>query len=160
MTQPLIPSQLRSKQAEIEAQIASLNDHLAEATADLVHIAATIRLFDPTAADRPATVYRDATKAMQRSDFFALCKAALEALPEPLCTRQLALHVITAEGWDTDDTRLRIAIAHKLGERQRASMWLLLRRTSAILTRLIQCAPTAQVTNGGRFRPESCRLIW
>ena len=24
----------------------------------------------------------------------------------------------------------------------------------------IRCAPTAQVTNGGRFRPESCRLIW
>jgi hypothetical protein len=24
----------------------------------------------------------------------------------------------------------------------------------------IQCAPTARITSGGRFHPESCRLIW
>ena len=23
-----------------------------------------------------------------------------------------------------------------------------------------QCAPTARITSGGRFHPESCRLIW
>ena len=45
---------------------------------------------------------------MRRSDLFALCKAALEASPEPLCTRYLARHVITAEGWDGDDARLII----------------------------------------------------
>ncbi len=28
------------------------------------------------------------------------------------------------------------------------------------LAHLIQCAPTARVTSGGRFHPESCRLIW
>jgi hypothetical protein len=28
------------------------------------------------------------------------------------------------------------------------------------LTRPIQCAPTARITSGGRFDPESCRLIW
>ncbi|MFZ3182030.1 MAG: hypothetical protein WA156_17925 [Methylocystis silviterrae] len=30
----------------------------------------------------------------------------------------------------------------------------------AFLAALIQCAPTARVTSGGRFHPESCRLIW
>ena len=28
------------------------------------------------------------------------------------------------------------------------------------LARLIQCAPTARIASGGRFHPESCRLIW
>lgn len=116
MTQPLIVTQLRAKQVEIETQIASLNDRLAEATADLVHVAATIRLFDPTAADKPATVYHDATKAMRRSDFFALCKAALGASPEPLCTRQLAHHIIRLKGWDADDRRLSLGITHKVGQ--------------------------------------------
>ncbi|WP_294537485.1 hypothetical protein [uncultured Rhodoblastus sp.] len=29
-----------------------------------------------------------------------------------------------------------------------------------LLAHLIQCAPTARITSGGRFHPESCRLIW
>ena len=52
---------------------------------------------------------------MRRSDLFALCRAALEASPESLCTRQLARHVIMAEGWDQDDARLRLTITHKVG---------------------------------------------
>jgi Ca2+-binding RTX toxin-like protein/subtilisin family serine protease len=28
------------------------------------------------------------------------------------------------------------------------------------LARIMQCAPTARITSGGRFHPESCRLIW
>ncbi len=75
-----------------------------------------VRLYDPAAAEgRPAAAYHGATKAMKRSDLFALCKAALEASAEPLDTRQLARHVITAEGWDTDDRRLALAVAHKVG---------------------------------------------
>ena len=142
MSTPLIVTQLLLKRAEIEAQIKSIEDRLGEARADLLHVAATVRLFDPTAIDRPATVYHGATKAMRRSDLFALCKAALEASPEPLCTRQLARHVITAEGWDSDDHRLRLAITHKVGlmmkrlekrgtvrsvgTRERATLWRLL----------------------------------
>jgi hypothetical protein len=32
--------------------------------------------------------------------------------------------------------------------------------TPAEIRQLIQCAPTARITSGGRFHPESCRLIW
>lgn len=142
MSTSLIVTQLLLKRAEIEAQIKSLEDRLGQARADLLHVSATVRLFDPTAIDRPATVYHGATKALRRSDLFALCKAALQASPEPLCTRQPARHVITAEGWDGDDARLRLAISHKVGatmkrmslrgavkkvgERQKASVWLLM----------------------------------
>ena len=30
----------------------------------------------------------------------------------------------------------------------------------AFLTRIMQCAPKARTISGGRFHPESCRLIW
>ena len=139
MTQPLIVTQLLLKRAEIETQIKSLEARIGQARADLLHVAATVRLFDPTAIDSPATVYHGATKAMKRSDLFALCKAALEASPEPLDTRQLARHVITAENWDGDDRRLSLTVTHKVGtmmsrfeqrrmvqkvgERQRAAVW-------------------------------------
>ena len=143
MSTPLIVTQLLLKRAEIEAQIDSLNARLSEARADLLHVVAVVRLYDPAAAEgRPAGAYHGATKAMKRSNLFALCKAALEASPEPLDTRQLARHVITAEGWDTDDRRLAVAIAHKVGammgrferrgavqkagSRQRATLWQLL----------------------------------
>ena len=115
MTQPLIVTQLLLKRAEIEAQITSLEDRLGQARADLLHVAATVRLSDPTGIDRPATVFHGASKALRRSDLFALCKAALEASAEPLDTRQLARHVTTAEGWDTDDRRLALVIVHKVG---------------------------------------------
>ncbi len=108
--------QLLLKRAEIEAQIDSLNDRLSEARADLLHVVAVVRLYDPAAAEgRPAGAYHGATKATKRSDPFTLCKAALESPAEPLDTRQIARHVITAEGWDTDDRRLAIAIGHKVG---------------------------------------------
>ena len=140
MNTPLIVTQLLLKRAEIEAQIDSLNARLTEARADLLHVVAVVRLYDPLAAGgKPATAYHGATKAMKRSDLFDLCKAALEASAEPLCTRQLARHVITAEGWDTDDRRLRLAVAHKVGsmmarferrgivrnvgQRHRATLW-------------------------------------
>ena len=28
------------------------------------------------------------------------------------------------------------------------------------LARISQCAPTARITSGGRFHPESSRLVW
>ncbi len=115
MTQPLIVSQLRAKQAEIEAQIGDLNRRLADAKADLFHLAATVKLFDPTAAEKPATVYHAATKTLKRADLFELCKAALEASPEPLDTRQLARYVIDSQAWDVEDRRLRLTMAHKVG---------------------------------------------
>ena len=139
MSQSLVITQLLLKKAEVEAQIVSLTDRLADAKADLFHVVAAVRLFDPSLVDKPATVYHGVTKSMRRSDLFDVCRAALEASSEPLDTRQLARAVITAEGWDTDDHRLRLAMAHKVGSmlarferrgivrkagsRQRATLW-------------------------------------
>ena len=117
MTEPLILTTLRSKQAEIEKHIDGLNARLTDARADLIHLAATIRLFDLSATnDKPATAYHGTVKALRRSgsDLFVRCKAALEASQEALSTRELARHVISAEGWDAEDRRLRITVAHRV----------------------------------------------
>ena len=98
-----------------------------------------VKLFDPMAVGGPATAYYGVSKALRRTDLFDLCKAALQASAEPLCSRQFARHVITAEGWDADDRRLKLTITHrvgammtrferrgvvrKVGERQRAGLW-------------------------------------
>ncbi len=115
MTEPLILTTLRSKQAEIEKHIDGLNTRLTDARADLIHLAATLRLFDPsTTDDRPATAYQGATKFMRRPELFTHCKTALESSHEALSTRELARHVISAEGWDVEDRRLRITVAHRI----------------------------------------------
>ena len=88
MSTPQIVTQLLLKRAEIEAQIDDLNAKVIEARSDLLHIVAVVRLHDPYVIEgRPATAYHGATKAMKRSDLFALCKAALETSAEPLDTR-------------------------------------------------------------------------
>ncbi|RYB03627.1 hypothetical protein [Lichenibacterium ramalinae] len=116
MSTPHVVTQLLLKKAEVEAQIDSLTDRLAEAKADLIHVVGAVRLFDPTAAAvGPVTAYHGLTKALKRSDMFALCKAAMDASTKPLSTRELARHVITSQGWDHDDRRLALTMTHKVG---------------------------------------------
>ncbi len=110
-----VVSSLLAKKAEVEAHIDSLNGRLAEAKMDLGHVVGAVRLFDPTAIVGPAKSYHSVTRTLKRSDLFALCRAALNASAEPLDTRELALHVITSQGWDADDRPLRLTMAHKVG---------------------------------------------
>jgi len=46
---------------------------------------------------------------------FDRCKTALTASSEPPSTRELAQHIITAEGWDYEDGGLRLTVAHRIG---------------------------------------------
>lgn len=51
----LIVTQLLLKRAEIEAQIKSAEARIDQARADLLHVAATVRPFDPTASANTAS---------------------------------------------------------------------------------------------------------
>ncbi len=140
MTETNILCGLKAKRTEIERQIAGMASRIAEARADLLHVSAVIRIFDPKASDdKPAPGYLNTTKIMPRSKVFEACRDALRASAEPLDTRELARHIIRAEGWDIEHRRLRLAIAHrvgatlarlalrghvvKVGERDKASLW-------------------------------------
>lgn len=115
MSDPLILTTLRTKRAEIERHIEALTARLADARSDLLHVAAVMRMFDPSAVpDRPAKSYTGVTGALKRSDLFDRCRTALEASGEPLSTRELAGHLIASQGWDTEDRSLRITVAHRV----------------------------------------------
>jgi len=80
MTELLILTMLRAKQADVEQYIDGLNARLANARRDLLHLAATIKLFDPAVTDgTPALGYHGSTKALKRSELFDRCKTALTA---------------------------------------------------------------------------------
>ena len=111
MADPLILTTLRSKQAEIERHIDSLNVSLSQARADLFHVAACLRMFDPEPSGESGTVkaYAGAAKAMKRTEMFSLCKAALDASGEPLDTRELAAHVIKARENEVQSEKLMMS---------------------------------------------------
>ena len=116
MNQPLIVSQLRAKASEIEAHIESLSGRLANARSDLIHVMATIRMFDPSPEDETPTVsYHSSARALSRAELFDRCKTVMKAAPEPLSTRELAQSVVSAEGCDRDDRELHLTTAHRIG---------------------------------------------
>ena len=139
MSDPIILSQLRTKQAEVEAEIARLEARIAEARANVIYIASIIRLFDPQAPDAQPRAYQAVSKAMKRSRLLDLCETALWASPEPLDTPQLGQYVVATEGWDAEDRTLRITVSHRIslmlakcerrglvqraGERDGATVW-------------------------------------
>ena len=103
---------LSSKRAEIQASIVSYERKLAQARADLAHITAAIAIFE--ASDEPEDVrpYVDVHRLFARGEAMTLCKEALTR--GEMNTRQLALHVMAAEGLDTGDRVLAKAIAGRL----------------------------------------------
>ena len=116
MSDPLVLFQLRAKASEIERHIEGLSSRLANARSDLIHVMATIRMFDPSPEDEtPAKSYHSSARALTRSELFDRCKAAMLASPEPLSTRELARAVILAEGWDRNDHELHLTTAHRIG---------------------------------------------
>lgn len=56
--------------------------------------------------------HQGATRFIRRPELFTHRKTALEALHEFLSTGESARHVISAEGWDAGNRRLRITVAH------------------------------------------------
>ena len=107
--------QLREKQAEVEAEIVRLEARIAEARANVIHIASVIRLFEPKPPDAQPRAYQRATKVMKRSRLLDLYEAALRSSPEPLDTRQPGQRVVAAEGWDAQGRTLRITVSHRIG---------------------------------------------
>lgn len=58
--------------------------------------------------------YVDLNRLFRRGELAAPPREALSARGEPMTTRELALHVVTAKGWDQDDNVLRSAMAYRL----------------------------------------------
>jgi hypothetical protein len=103
---------LRRKRDEISASIRMYEKKIAQARADMAHVAAAIRIFE--ASDRPADLakYVDHYRLFKRGEPWAICAAALaDGL---LDTKQLALAMMKAKGMDLTDAVLAKAIGTRL----------------------------------------------
>jgi len=102
MSDPQVVNTLNAKRESIEAYIADMERKIEEARSDLAHVLATIRLF--AAEGERVTAYMNLTRLFPRNELPRLAREALEAAPNGIDTRAIALHVIEAKGLDGSDT--------------------------------------------------------
>ncbi|WP_156394110.1 hypothetical protein [Methylobacterium sp. Leaf94] len=115
MALPQIVNTLTAKRDEIEAHIMVLRDQLRAAESDLSAVTAVLSLYElsPTTQTRfPA--YAHLNRLFAYGEMFGLCKRAIAEAGRPLTTREIALAVIRAKGWDDKDAMLRKAVAYRL----------------------------------------------
>jgi hypothetical protein len=115
MALPQIVTTLQAKRNEIEAHIAELRRLIEKAERDLSSVTAVLALYEvsPETQTRfPA--YAHLNRLFAYGEMFQLCKAALEDAGKPLTTREIAIAVIGAKGWDVADVMLRKAVAYRL----------------------------------------------
>jgi hypothetical protein len=114
MSEPQVVNTLVRKRDEIEAHIKSLEKQLGEARMDLVHVKATIRLFNRDTAPEGVRAYMDLSRLFGRGELARLGFEALEAAQGDLDSREITRHVLQAKGWDIEDKHLRSAVCHRV----------------------------------------------
>jgi hypothetical protein len=114
MADPQILNTLRSKRDDIRDTIAAYEKRIADAKRDLMHVNATIQLFEVNGETPQFPVHMGLHRLFARGELLALCLDALKGSPDGLDTRELALAVVRAKGMDDADRVLRSAVAYKL----------------------------------------------
>ena len=111
MTQPLIISGLIAKRAELSGLITDLEERTHQARADMAHIDATLKLFDPDAV--PENI-RPKAPAAARSGFFAngeisrRCREAVRrADGKQISAEEIVRWTMAEKGLDPEDARTR-----------------------------------------------------
>ena len=121
MKEPQVVNTLREKRDEIERTVLAYEERLASARRDLATISAALQIFEVGGVPRDFPLPMSITRLFRRGEIFGYCRTALEAVPEGLDTRELAVAVIRAKGLDETDKVLRnsiaLSIVHTLGMR-------------------------------------------
>lgn len=105
---------LRKKRDDIRDMIAAYEKQIAIAKRDLVHVNATIQLFEVNGETPQFPVHMGLHRLFARGELLALCLEALKAAPDGLDTRELALAVVRAKGMDEGDRVLRASVGYKV----------------------------------------------
>ena len=103
---------LRYKRDEITAAIVNYEKRIAQARSDLAHINAAISIFEASGDPKGFPAYVDIHRLLKRGEAMTLCRDALADGPKT--TRQLALHIMKAKGFDLGDKVLAKSIASRL----------------------------------------------
>ena len=124
MSDPSVISPLREKRLELAGLLDGLERQANERRADLAHLDATIRLFDPNdvlVAAQPAR-RRRYNEWFRPGECRRKIHDVLRAAAEPMTTREIVEEIMAARGLSSDDARARELI-HKtvLGSLNRAT---------------------------------------
>jgi len=126
MSTSIIISALTTKAAELRGQIAVLEGRISQQRADLGHVMATLRMFDPSVAQP----IKAKNPARPRATFFAAgeiskrCRDALREAAAPVSADEIAVTAMTDKGVDLSDHATRADMGRRL-------IWALHRLASA-----------------------------
>ncbi|WP_131196834.1 hypothetical protein [Lichenihabitans psoromatis] len=104
---------LRSSRDEIERSIVAYEKKLDQARRDLVHVMATLAMFETSGDDRHMASYIDTHRLFARGDMARFVQAEL-ARGEALDTRELSRRLAMSKGLDGGDKVLCRAISYRL----------------------------------------------
>ena len=104
---------LRNKRDAIERTIVAYESKLDQARRDLVHLSATLAMFEASGDDRQVASFLDTHRLLKRGEMIALVRLELSK-GEPLDTRELSRRIAVAKGLDGGDKVLSRAISYRL----------------------------------------------
>ena len=113
MGDPIAVLALRKRRDHISGVIAEYERKIKEAQHDLIHVVASLRLFELTGDPSEFPAYIDLNRLLRRGETTKICLAALAA-EGPLDTRELAQRVMKAKGLNATDKVLGQAIALRI----------------------------------------------
>ena len=116
MERPNTVSGLMAKRAEIAGKVRDLRDQLAAATADLEHLDATIRMFDPDGAvplRKPPR--RQGPDAAFKGEMRRYVMSALREATGPLTSLEIAVYIASTKGYDASDRNRMTVIRKRVG---------------------------------------------
>jgi hypothetical protein len=115
MTDPVLTG-LMLRRADLAGEADALRARLAEVTADLGHLDAVIRMFDPERGTAPSVRPERVRIGNGRADTSRAALDALRGATEPVSTADLARRVMQARGLDSADALLAQRVARLISE--------------------------------------------
>jgi hypothetical protein len=118
---PQVVTTLTDRRARLAGEVRKLEERLGQARANLIHIDAVIRIFDP--AYNPELITPKETR--ERSGWFEngemprLVLDTLRAATEPLTVRQISLAIAERRGFDPADKALLTVIDKRVDRSMR-----------------------------------------
>lgn len=111
MAEPNSVSTLRKKRDEIRDYIRETEKRLAQARQDLMHVNATMRLFEVNGDTTQFPVYVNLARMFPRGDVPKLARECLAASPDGTAdTRQIGDYIMRQRGWDMADKALVVTV--------------------------------------------------
>ena len=112
MAEPHVISALSNKRAELAAIVSQLERQLAQQQADLAHLDATMRLFDPNMRPDKLRPKQPRTRSVwfRPGEGLRLIDDALREAAQPMTTHQLAERIIRVKALPMADDRQRALV--------------------------------------------------